>query len=122
MWLFTKHGYFSAVNARQGNDSRNLPHDPDRIIIRTRQRSHMDNLVKRFPILEQYPIDEDKIGARDYKYLMFVPKTLWADIVRDLAMEMDYPKFKPSIVEFDGKHEYHQALLDVWQRMYETQT
>jgi hypothetical protein len=117
MWLFTRHGFFSAVNARQGDGSRNLPSDPNLIIIRGRQRNHMENLVKRFPQLESYPIDEDTVGVRDYKYLIFVPK----NIVFELAMEMDYPKFKPSIVEFDGREEYHNALIDVWQRMYETQ-
>lgn len=126
MWLFSRYGFFSAVNARlngtgQASD-RTLPADPDRILIRARVRSHLDNLVARFPErLRSIPIDEDAIGKRDYRFMMIVPKWIWTGILFDLGDEMDYPKFKPSVIDFEGKEEYQKALLDVWYRMYATQ-
>jgi len=38
MWLFTKHGFFSAVCARQGNGEHGQPVDPGRIMVRARGR------------------------------------------------------------------------------------
>ena len=34
MWIFTKHGFFSAVCARQGDGKHGQPVDPDRIMVR----------------------------------------------------------------------------------------
>src|SRR5436305_641101 len=34
MWIFTKHGFFSAVCAREGDGSHGRPVDPDRIMVR----------------------------------------------------------------------------------------
>ena len=34
MWIFTKHGFFSAVCARQGNGKHGQPIDLERIMVR----------------------------------------------------------------------------------------
>ena len=34
MWLFTKHGFYSAVCARQDNGRHGQPVDPDHIMVR----------------------------------------------------------------------------------------
>jgi hypothetical protein len=122
MWVFTKYGYLSAVNARQGDGNRSNPADPDKILIRARNRSHLENLVARFSDLESFQIDEDKEGKRDYRYMMIVPKKVWCQVLMELGDEMDYPKFKSSIVEFDGQEEYHNTLLDVWVRTLQDQS
>jgi len=49
MWIFTKHGFFSAVCARQGDGKHGQPVDHDRIMVRARVRSHLEALKKRFP-------------------------------------------------------------------------
>jgi hypothetical protein len=49
MWIFTKHGFFSAVCARQGDGKHGQSVDPDRILVRARVRGHLDALKKRFP-------------------------------------------------------------------------
>lgn len=122
MWLFTKYGFISAVNARLGGPNRSFPPDPSRIVIRARVRSHMQNLFDAFPgLLSGFEINEDTDGRRDYKYIAIVPKVVWVEVVSKLANEMNYPKFKSSLIEFDGKNDYHDSLLDVWHRMYETQ-
>ncbi len=51
MWIFTKHGFYSAVCARQGDGGHNEPVDPDRIMIRGRIRGHLEALQARFPDL-----------------------------------------------------------------------
>jgi hypothetical protein len=51
MWVFTKHGFFSAVCARQGSGERGQPVDPNRIMVRARVRGHLEALRKRFPAL-----------------------------------------------------------------------
>ena len=49
MWLFTKHGFQIAVCALQGDGSHGQPVDPDRIMVRSRLRCHLDALKQRFP-------------------------------------------------------------------------
>ena len=51
MWLFTKHGFFSAVCARQGSGKHGQPVDPGRIMVRARVRGHPEALKARFPDL-----------------------------------------------------------------------
>jgi len=122
MWLFTKYGFISAVNARLGGPNRSSPPDPSLIVIRARVRSHMQNLFNAFPsLLSGFEINEDTVGQRDYKYIAIVPKAVWVRLVSELANEMNYPKFKSSLIDFDGKNDYHDSLLDVWNLMYETQ-
>lgn len=49
MWLFTKHGFFSAVCARRGNGKHGQPVDPSRIMVRARVRGYLKALQTRFP-------------------------------------------------------------------------
>ena len=51
MWLFTKHGFYSAVCARQGDGRHNQPVDPDLIMVRARVHCHLEALKTRFPDL-----------------------------------------------------------------------
>ncbi len=59
MWLFTKHGFYSVVCARQGDGSYGRPIDPDRLMVRARVRGHLQALRKRFfDLLGHYDIIE----------------------------------------------------------------
>jgi hypothetical protein len=42
MWIFTKHGFFSAVCARKGDGMHGEPVDPERIMVRSRIRGHLE--------------------------------------------------------------------------------
>lgn len=119
MWLFTKYGFFASANARQGKGESWQPVDKDRIAIRARDKQHLANLATRFPVLANVPVHDDT--AADYRYRIFVPKTQWAEIVSELADEMDYDRFKPSVIPFEGDKDYKHTLLDVWSLMYATQ-
>src|SRR3981081_2484815 len=93
MWIFTKHGFFSAVCARQGNGQHGQPVDPDRIMVRARDRSHLEALKKRFPeLLGDCEIQES--AGTDYAYRLFIQKSTWLAVVPGLAKEIDYDNFK----------------------------
>jgi hypothetical protein len=74
MWIFTKHGFFSAVCARKGSGKHGQPVDPDRIMVRARLRSHLKALKDRFPdLLGEIEIQES--AGTDYAFRSFVPKS-----------------------------------------------
>lgn len=89
MWLFTKHGFYSVVCARQGDGSHGQSVDPDRIMVRARVRSHLEALKQRFDdLLADCEIKE--FAGTDYAYRIFVPKSVWSQVVVGLNEEMDY--------------------------------
>jgi hypothetical protein len=122
MWIFTKHGFFSAVCARKGTGKHGQPVDPDRMMVRGRVRSHLDALKKRFPeLLGQAEVQEST--GTDYAFRLFVPKTAWMQVVAGLAEETDYDNFKSEVAEHLGKKgaDYEHSLHDVWAVMHRLQ-
>lgn len=122
MWLFTKHGFFSAVCARQGSGKHSEPVDPDRIMVRARIRSHLEALTKRFPeLLVQCEIHESP--STDYAYRLFVSKKAWAQVVDGLAEETDYDNFKSEVARHQGRagSAYERSLHEVWSVMNKLQ-
>lgn len=122
MWIFTKHGFFSAVCARQGNGKHGQPIDPTRIMVRSRVRGHLDALKKRFSeLLGQCEIQE--FAGTDYAYRIFVDKPVWSQVVAGLAEETDYDNFKSEV----GRHlghagaAYEHSLHQVWSVMHRLQ-
>lgn len=122
MWVFTKHGFFSAVCAGQGIGKQGQPVDPDRIMVRARVRSHLDALKKRFPdMLGECEIQRS--DKTDYAFRIFVAKTVWAQVLVGLAEETDYGNFKSEVASHQGKAgaAYERSLHHVWSVMYELQ-
>lgn len=122
MWIFTKHGFFSAVCARQGDGSHGQPVDPDRIMIRVRLRSHLEGLKKRFSgLLAECEIRE--FPDTDYAFRLFVPKINWGQILSELAAEIEYDNFKSEVASFQGPAgaAYERSLHDVWSVMHRLQ-
>jgi len=118
MWIFTKYGFFSAVCARRGDGKYGQAIDPDRIMIRARDRGHLDSLKKRFPdMLGQCDI-HDFIGT-DYAFRIFVDKQVWSRVLSKLAEEIDYDNFKSKAANHqwpDGAA-YEHSLHGVWSVM-----
>jgi len=122
MWIFTKHGFFSAVCARQGNGKHGQSVDPNRIMIRARVRDHLDALKKRFPdLLGGCEIQESSVT--DYAYRLFIPKSDWMKVLAGLAEETDYDNFKSEVADHQGKAgaAYEHSLHDVWSVMHKLQ-
>jgi hypothetical protein len=118
MWLFTKHGFYSAVCARQGQGGHSQPVDPDRIMVRARIRNHLDALKQRFPqwlgVCEIREFD-----GTDYAYRLFVSKSDWVQVLAGLAEELDYDNFKSEVARYQGHAgaAYEHSLHDVWSVM-----
>lgn len=122
MWLFTKHGFFSAVCARQGSGKQEHPIDPNRMMVRARVRAHLEALKKRFlPLLGQCEIQE--FAGTDYAFRIFIAKAVWSQVLAGLAEETDYDNFKSEVARHQGKAgaAYERSLHDVWSVMYELQ-
>jgi len=122
MWLFTKHDFFSAVCARQGNGESGQSVDPHRIMVRARLSEHLENLKQRFPeLLAGCEIREYQ--GSDYACRIFVPKSIWTRVVEQLAQETDYDNLKSEEARHQGPtgRAYENALHKVWEVMYRLQ-
>ncbi len=122
MWIFTKHGFYSAVCARQGDGAHSQPVDPARMMVRARIRYHLEALKQRFDSL----LGDCEIQAStgtDYAFRLFVPKKAWVQVLSALADEIDYDNFKSEVARHSGRagSEYEHALHDVWSVMHELQ-
>jgi hypothetical protein len=115
MWIFTKHGFFSAVCARQGDGKHGQPVDVNRMMVRARIHGHLEALKKRFPsLLGQCEIQE--FTGSDYAFRIFVEKPIWAMVMAGLAEETDYDNFKSEVARHQGKAgaAYERSLHEVW--------
>jgi len=120
--MFTKHGFFSAVCARQGEGEPGQPVDPDRIMVRARVRKHLESLQERFPdLLRGCEIRE--FAHSDYAFRIFVPKPVWAEVMAGMAEETDYDNFKSEVSRHQGREgaAYGNALHQVWSMMHRLQ-
>lgn len=122
MWIFTKHGFFSAVCARKGNGKHSQPVDPDRIMVRARLRSHLKALKDRFDDLLGDSEIQESTGT-DYAFRLFVPKSVWVRVLAGLAEETDYDNFKSEVANHQGEAgaAYERSLQDVWSVMHRLQ-
>jgi hypothetical protein len=122
MWIFTKHGFFSAVCARQGDGRHGQAVDPDRIMVRARVRGHLEGLKKRFPGLLGACEIQESVGT-DYAYRLFVGKSLWVHVLAGLAEETDYDNFKSEVARHQGRDgaPYEHSLHEVWAVMHRLQ-
>lgn len=99
MWLFTKEGFFSAVQHKD---------DPDTIHVRGRFKGDLERLWRKYleggPIVEYTP-------DNDYPFRMDVSRTSWSIIVEAEAKSIDYENFKNAV--HDGTKR-DRAYLDIW--------
>jgi hypothetical protein len=122
MWVFTKYGFYSAVCARAGTGQHHEPVDPQRMMIRSRLRSHLEAILKRFPVqLSGLGIQE--FPGSDYAYRLFVDKAIWVEVLADLADETDYDNFKDAVAGHLGAagRAYGRSLHEVWGVMHRLQ-
>jgi hypothetical protein len=122
MWVFSKHGFFSAVCARQGDGRHGQPIDLDRIMVRARVRGHLEALKMRFPdLLGQCEIQE--FAGTDYAFRVFVDKPVWSQVLSGLAEETDYDNFKSEVARHQGRAgaAYERSLHEVWSVMHRLQ-
>lgn len=123
MWLFTKYGFYSVVNARRVDGEHLGTVDPDRVVVRGRLLLHVESLKNRFhELLGSYAIEETTTAS--YAYRMFLPKEIWVEVLQALAEEMAYDGFTSEVAKFQrqaGK-DYLKMLEEVWQVTCQNQT
>lgn len=98
MWLFCKHGFFSAI---EHFDHKDVIH------VRARFKGDLERLCAAFQI-------EPKVSRtpeNDYPYRMDFTREQWTKIVATVANEIDYHNFKKSV--HDGSKR-DRAYMDVW--------
>ena len=122
MWLFTKHGFYSAVCARAGDGRYGQPPDVTRIMVRARVKEHLNGLKDRFPDLLG-PCDIQESVEADYAFRIFVPKQAWRRVVEKLVDDIDYDNFKSEVARHQGASgaAYEQSLHAVWSVMHKLQ-
>ena len=108
MWLTTDFGFFSIVK-REGEQN---------LTVRARVKQDLLNLKERYlPGLGA--IEETEYA--DYRYRVRVPQDVFAETLKDIALDIDYPNFKNSVAKKQGKGRA-RAYGEVWQRLYGLQT
>ncbi|MDO5310173.1 MAG: hypothetical protein Q4G03_11885 [Planctomycetia bacterium] len=105
MWLFTKHGFFSAV---QNWD------DKDKIHVRARFKGDLERLCEAYNVQANVV----QIPRTDYPYRMDFPRDTWAQIVKDEANGIDYTNFKSAV--HDGT-DRDDAYMVVWSTLRKAQ-
>ena len=122
MWVMTRYGFFSAVCARKGTGLKSEPVDTDRVMIRARLRGHLENLKEGFPN-HLGTCEIRQTAGSDYKYRIVIDKTVWVEVLSELATETDYDNFKSAVSKHLGRQGegYVHALHDVWSVMFRLQ-
>jgi hypothetical protein len=113
MWIFTRYGFFSIACATEdGGESPAI--QPDLIMVRARQKRHLDQLKRRFPELAGFSIASQK--GTDYRHRIVLPKTDWSNVMLQLTEEQSWSDFKDETQRYLGRdfRDYQQALQRVW--------
>ncbi len=113
MWIFTTKGFYSAVQ-HSGN--------PGWIHLRSRFKGDLERLLQAHKDI----IGEGDVGeirqtpGADYGFRVDVRRELFARIVSEECLGIDYPNFKSACSSngFDGRH---GAYLQVWSVMRRAQ-
>lgn len=110
MWLFTKCGFYSAV--QDGSD-------PQRVQVRARVRDDLSRLAA----FAQTSLGADapeiiSTPYADYAYRLVLDPPLWERLAAALTADIDYTNFKAAV---HGEADRDNAYLDVWSAMHELQ-
>ena len=91
MWIQSPHlGAFSVVLADDLETG--LP-DPTTVMIRARSRAHLELLQKAHPELADREILQGPPHL-DYRWRLICPKAEWAEVLKDMALKIDYRNVK----------------------------
>jgi len=104
MWVFTKDGFFSAVE-------KPVDKGHDMITIRARAKIDLENLLKE--IVKEMPIIVD--AGTDYEYRIRLLKSEWADYLAQTAKDIDYENFKHEVGLIDKKRA--NTYLSIWSNL-----
>ena len=117
MWVLSIYGFYSIACANEPDGTI----DTNTVMVRSRLKKHLENLKNRFPALADAEILN--WSNRDYRYRLIVPKTVWVEILKEMAEEQEWSNFKNEAASRQTQlgSAYIRALHDVWETMYELQ-
>ena len=110
MWVFSKHGYFSAVK-KSG-------YAPGELVIRARCKEDLERLKAatgtEAPILKK--------AGTDYPFRICMNREVWAKFLTGEAMSIDYPNFKDEVlfgkIESPRRRKHrHHVYFNVWKAL-----
>ena len=105
MWIFTKDGFFSAIQDNYCNSSE--------VIVRARVKRDLLRLLTKIG----RPHDEIiTLDHADYRCCIKLTKHEWADYLSFEAMAIDYSNVKDAIS--DGLYERSEAYYACWKSLY----
>ncbi|HEY3318933.1 MAG TPA: hypothetical protein VGP72_00450 [Planctomycetota bacterium] len=118
MWVFTaRYGFISAVAARDKATGKLN----GEIMLRGRDRTHLESLKAAFPELAAFPVIETPDA--DYAVRVIVPEKTWVRVATKLAREVaGYTNFKSETLRLQGPCLYERLLHSVWGVMRRLQT
>lgn len=103
MWIFTKIGFFSAV------EERSEAGEEPWIMVRARVKRDLERLNEVFGQLFVVEGRKTKYSAeilewenRDYPYRVIVPREVWSGALVQLVQDIDYGNFKNEVSREDG--------------------
>lgn len=109
MWLFTRHGFFSAV---AGKDADGRP-DPDTIVVRARNRRHLDGLRAEMTDELRKRTKVTESDDTDYPCRIVLPRADFHDMLQFLAECVGYTNFKDA-AHSDEDYGWNTLLMTVW--------
>ena len=129
MWLFTRYGFFSVVfkpipAPKGSSDDFFELFEAREFSIRSRERSHLENLIGSVRVKGRWPggLDEPEIleeAGTDYEYRILATKKEWRKFLAPtLFGSIDYSNFKGEVHELaqEGSvpREYERLLGEVY--------
>jgi hypothetical protein len=107
MWLFTKHGFFSAVDDRQKRAH---------IVLRSRDPADLKRLIAAFPEVQMSEVVITP--RRDYPCRVYLEHAQFKKLAFMLASDIHYDNFKNEVYKQPGQGAKREALYhDVWSTM-----
>ena len=106
MWLFCKHGFFSAVRHKRNQDCIHL-------------RARFNGDLERLFLAHGINAEVTETPMNDYRYRADIPRQTWSRIVAAEADAIDYTNFKKAV--HDGTIRDASYLL-VWDVMSNVQS
>ncbi|MCK5941448.1 MAG: hypothetical protein KAI24_05715 [Planctomycetes bacterium] len=112
-WIQSVYGAFSIVLADTAPGSGEP--DPETLMIRARRRAHLDALKARFSPLSDIEVIESS-PRHDYRWRMIAPKTVVAQVVSDLVLDISWRNFKGACSNREAAlgPGYTAALHTIW--------
>lgn len=105
MWVFTDHGFISAVQHHSM---------PDTVVVRARDKRSLERISNK------YGTDIVQLRGTDYPHRTYVTREQFAEYMASEAEKVDYTNYKSRLHVTRGDV-YYDAATSVWSTMHEVQ-